>query len=106
MGQCALPNEHMPLTDDWSNVLDSFIRLLLAYLVFLPSYTAKTILKELTIHGGPFILMLIELPFNTYQFPPRHIVILATIGIAYLVINFGNSCITQYTRSKCSQFMM
>jgi uncharacterized membrane protein (DUF485 family) len=40
----------------------------------------------------PFLLLLIDFVFNSYQFPIRHVIMTFIVGGIYIVINQGHTC--------------
>lgn len=45
------------------------------------------------LHLGPLVCLLVELYYNNFTFPKRHLWVLALYGTGYLMINLGNSII-------------
>jgi hypothetical protein len=48
--------------------------------------------ENLGIHGMPFLLLLIDFVFNSYQFPIRHVIMTFIVGGIYIVINQVHTC--------------
>lgn len=42
------------------------------------------------LHLGPLVCLLVELYYNNFSFPKRHLWVLALYGTGYLIINLGN----------------
>jgi hypothetical protein len=42
------------------------------------------------LHLGPIVCLLIELYYNNFSFPKKHLWVLAFYGTGYLMINLGN----------------
>lgn len=51
-------------------------------------------LKEVGVHGFPFVCLLLDLSLNVYQFPKRHLWIVIIFGFAYLFLNMGTIVMT------------
>ena len=56
------------------------------------------LIKNIGVHGFPFLCLSVDFIFNSYQFPLRHLPVIMTIGGGYLVINLStNTAIAAYT---------
>ena len=60
-------------------------------------------LKEIGVHGCPFVCLLLDLSLNVYQFPKRHLWIVIIFGFAYLFLNMGTIVVTEVTVLRLSQ---
>lgn len=54
---------------------------------------AYDIIMNTNLHLGPIVCLLVELYYNNFTFPKRHLWVLALYGTGYLMINLGNYCI-------------
>jgi len=50
---------------------------------------AADIIMNTNLHLGPLVCLLVELYYNNFSFPKRHLWVLITFGSLYLLINLG-----------------
>lgn len=49
--------------------------------------TAETIAMNANLHGAPFILLFVDLIFNSFTFPRQHFHTVLVFGLIYAIIN-------------------
>lgn len=83
----------MLLVSNYFSFLDIFVPYFVEkqrnkYLIFV--IKAYDIVMNTNLHLGPLVCLLIELYYNNFTFPKRHLWVLALYGTGYLMINLGN----------------